>query len=225
MKPSAVTILIAVLALLVVGPQARSADDAVPEMAPTVDELSRCTTDECCESCDGCCDTCGCGRGCCCGGKLLGVFAPSDPCYSDFISPMTNPVNFEDPRTLTEARLIFLNHWLPPELAGDCVQLYALQLRAALTDRLSVIATKDGYIVSQSTLPVLDDGWADVAAGLKYNLFSNPWRGRILSAGVTYELPSGSRSALQGNGDGEFHMFLTGGARALGGHWLSAAAV
>jgi hypothetical protein len=35
------------------------------------------------------------------------------------------------------------------------------QLRAALTENLSVIATKDGDIGPQS--PLLDDGFADVA--------------------------------------------------------------
>ena len=115
---------------------------------------------------------CGCGSGCSngceCDDRLFGIIARSDRCFSDFISPMTNPVFFEDPRTLTEARVIFLNHKTPPALGSDNVQLAAVQLRAALTDRLSFIATKDGFIFSQS--PLLDDGWADVAAGLKYNL-------------------------------------------------------
>lgn len=101
--------------------------------------------------------------------KLLGFFGHTDPCFNDFISPMTNPVYFEDPRTLTEARVIFLNHQLPTALGKDNVQLIAVQARLALTENLSFIATKDGFITSQS--PILNDGWADVAAGLKYNLF------------------------------------------------------
>ncbi|MEZ6073887.1 MAG: hypothetical protein R3C10_27295 [Pirellulales bacterium] len=32
-----------------------------------------------------------------------------------------------------------------PVLGNSDVQLYVLQIRAALTDRLSIIATKDGY--------------------------------------------------------------------------------
>jgi hypothetical protein len=158
----------------------------------------------------------GCNSGC-----GLGFLKQSDHCFDDFVSPMTNPVYFEDPRTLTEARFIFLNHRVPNSLGGDNVQLYALQLRAALTERLSFIATKDGFIVSQN--PLVDDGFADVAAGLKYNLLRDPQTQTIWSVGATYELPAGSRRALQGNGDGEFHLFTTAGMEILDGmHWITA---
>lgn len=148
----------------------------------------------------------------------------TDHDYDKFISPMTNPVFFEDPRMLTEARFIFANHHLPNSLGGDNAQLYALQIRARLTDNLSLIATKDGFLVSQS--PILDDGWADLAAGLKLSLFTDPDAQFLLSTGFTYELPTGQNRALQGNGDGEFNIFLTGGAElAEDIHWISAIGV
>lgn len=166
-----------------------------------------------CNTCDdGCCDSCK--------GKLLGFIAPTDTTYSSFISPMTNPVFFEDPRTLTEARIIFVHHTVPTRapLTGGHVNLIAAQLRAALTDRLSIIATKDGFFTFDGGVANLlggpaTDGWADVAAGLKYNLFSDPCCQRLLSAGATFELPVGSTRALQGNGSGEFNLFLTGGTQ------------
>ncbi|MEZ6134687.1 MAG: hypothetical protein R3C53_07240 [Pirellulaceae bacterium] len=89
-----------------------------------------------CDSCfdnacgDGClgasmlgCDSCGGGCDGCCGGRddgLLGygLVKHSDRCFDDFISPMTNPVFFEDPRTLSEVRFIFLNHELPAALGA-----------------------------------------------------------------------------------------------------------
>jgi hypothetical protein len=138
-----------------------------------------------------------------------GLIGPSDHGFDNFISPMTNPVFFEDPRTLTEARFIFLNHHVPDALGGGDVQVYALQLRAALTEDLSLIATKDGFIVSDN--PLINDGWADIALGLKYNLYKDVQNQEILSAGFTFELPTGSSQALQGNGDGEFNLFLSGG--------------
>ena len=181
------------------------------------------------------CDSSGCGAGACdsamgcdslfgdnCGGLFgFGIIKKSDRCFDDFISPMTNPVFFEDPRSLTEARAIFINHNLPAALGGNSVQVYALQLRARLTDRLSLIATKDGFIYTQS--PVLDSGTADFAAGLKYNLYRDVCNGRLLSSGFTYEIPSGTNRSLQGNGNGEWHFFVTGATR-LGskGHWISA---
>ena len=153
---------------------------------------------------------------------LLGkILRPSDHCFDGFISPMTNPVFFEDPRTLTEARVIFAHHNIPAAIAGGGdVQLYAMQVRLALTERLSFIATKDGYIVSSN--PVIRDGWADIAAGLKYNLIRDVARQRLLSVGATFELPVGSPRAFQGNGDGEFNLFYSGARRMWENfNWIS----
>jgi hypothetical protein len=169
------------------------------------------------------CD-CQCACGCSPDGGFLAccpLIQPSDHCYDDFISPMTNPVYFEDPRNLTEARVIFLNHKVPLAAGGGDVQLYALQVRAALTDRLSLIATKDGYIVSSN--PLIDDGWADISAGVKYLIYSDPCAQQLASVGVVYELPVGTPDALQGNGDGTFDIFLTGGSQlGCNGHWIGA---
>ena len=179
----------------------------------------------CDSGCDTSCDS-GCNSGCdglggCDDGLLgYGLIKHSDSCFNDFISPMTNPVFFEDPRNLTEVRFIFLNHDLPGSLGGNSVQVYAMQVRAALTERLSLIATKDGFIYTQS--PILDSGYADIAAGLKYNLYRDVCKGRLLSAGFTYEIPSGSNKSLQGNGNGELNLFVSGGTR-IGdkAHWIS----
>ncbi|MCA9240419.1 MAG: hypothetical protein KDA37_09475 [Planctomycetales bacterium] len=175
---------------------------------------SDCCGSDCC-GCDGCCDACGCCDCCsCCDSGLLGLglIKRSDHCFDNWISPITNPVFFEDPRTLTEARVIFLQHKVPGgATAGGDVQLLAVQLRGAITERLSIIATKDGYAWSSN--PVVQDGWADVALGLKYNLIRDTRNQVLVSTGVVYELPVGSTRTKQGNGDGEFHLFLTGGAQ------------
>lgn len=207
-------------------------------------ENNGCSRNECGDG--GCllkdaCGKKGCGEADCsllggCGFSLLGeggLIKPTDHRYDDFISPMINFVYFEDPRQVSEIRPIFVNHWVPRNIGtggavstGGTVQLYALQIRARLTDRLSLIAVKDGFIVDHTNGVldgVLDDGWADVTAGLKYSLISDPKSGGLLSAGFTYEMPIGSQKALQDIGDGEFHFFLTGGQRFLNGdaHLLS----
>lgn len=206
-------------------------------------------TDACCDlscpesSCDllGCdsgfgCDSDGCDAACFSGlarkFNLGGIIKPSDHCFDDFISPMINFVYFEDPRTLTELRPIFLSQSVPDTIgngipAGGSAQLYAMQFRIALTERLSIIAPKDGYIVDNTNGALdtlLDDGWADVTAGLKYNLIRDTETGTLLSAGGVYEIPMGSRRALQDIADGEFHFFATGGQRLFDGnaHVLSA---
>ncbi|MEP4685576.1 MAG: hypothetical protein ABJ015_28505, partial [Rhodopirellula bahusiensis] len=108
--------------------------------------------------CDSCCDSVAC-RGCNASGclaKLTQHLRPSDHCFDDFISPMIDFVHFEDPRNLTELRPIFVTHQFPATLgpgniaAGGSVQLFALQFRVALTERLSLIAVKDGYILDNS---------------------------------------------------------------------------
>ncbi|QDU79683.1 hypothetical protein Pla110_13970 [Polystyrenella longa] len=163
---------------------------------------------------------CECGIDCDCNKKFMGCLQ-STPCgWSDFISPITNPVFFEDPRTLSEARFMYINHKTPRNIGSSTIQVAALQVRAALTDRLSLIATKDGFIMSDFAL--VDDGWADIAAGLKYNLYKDVDQQRILSTGMTFEVPVGTSRSQQGNGDGEFHIFLTGGVEVAEGiHWLS----
>ncbi len=211
---------LALLFLLSTGALAaeRAAVDHGPLEATAVSSISDSTEPSDCPDEDNCtCDK----------GRLLGILAPTNTDYSAFISPMTNPVFFEDPRTLTEARVIFVHHTVPDRapLAGGDVNLIAAQVRAALTDRLSIIATKDGFFTFSNEIPLdANDGWADIAAGLKYNLYSDPCRQRLLSAGTTFEMPVGSPRALQGNGSGEFNLFLTGGTQ-LGerAHFVTAA--
>ena len=160
------------------------------------------------------------------GGGLLGYgyVKQSDHAFDDFISPMTNPLFFEDPRALTEARAIFAHHRVPLAAGGNDVRYYALQLRARLSENVSLIATKDGYIDSSN--PLVGDGWADIAAGLKFTLLRDECSQRLLSGGFTFDLPVGEAAPLQGNGNGELHLFMTG-ARKIGcrGHWLSATGI
>ncbi len=194
--------------------------EAPAETADPLYELTsnRLLTEMEAESAGGGSSDCNCtgGPGCNCGGGsvlsgLTGLLAHTQPNFHNFISPMTNPVFFEDPRTLTEARAIFFNPRVPQAAGGGSLQLYAVQLRAALNERLSLIATKAWFITSSH--PLIDDGWADIMAGLKYNLYADECNQRLLSAGLAYELPVGSHRTLQGQGDGEFHIFLTGAAR------------
>jgi len=189
-------------------------------------DVDLCDTSICDSLCDDGCDGIG-------GGSLLGRLnlRKSDHCFDDFISPMSNFVHFEDPRTLTELRPIFLHHRLPNRMGtvginGGDVQLLAAQFRIALTERLSLIAVKDGFIWTQNDGPMatlLDDGWADVSAGLKYNWLRDVNSGTLASSGFTYEIPMGSDRALQSVADGEFHMFTSFAQRLLGGdaHYMT----
>ncbi|MCA8987573.1 MAG: hypothetical protein KDA78_08030 [Planctomycetaceae bacterium] len=114
-----------------------------------------------------------------------------------------------------------MHHVIPQGVAGGEINLLAAQLRFAVNEKLSIIATKDGYLTSSNG--VVDDGWADVALGAKYTFFRDPAAGKLAAAGMTFELPVGSHTAAQGNGAGEFNLFGTGGTRIGNNmHYLAA---
>jgi hypothetical protein len=181
-----------------------------------------------CESCcpaDGCPDdslgSCSEDCDCFCGQRVLG-FLPSDHCFDSFISPISNPFFFEDPRSLTEARGIFINNSLPGQLGGKQAQVWAMQFRGRLTDRFSVIAPRLAYweiVPRGSDSPI---GFLSAPVGVKYNFVRDVERQLLISGGITYFIP-GSTRAYSGFGDGDLHFFLTGGKQIYDyGHWLSA---
>ena len=71
----------------------------------------------------------------------------SDHAFDNFIGPVSNPIFTKDARSLTEARALFIQNWIPrshPVVPGGNYQVYTLQARIALTDRLTLFADKDG---------------------------------------------------------------------------------
>ena len=152
------------------------------------------------------------------------LFKKSDHGFDSFISPISNLVYFEDPRALTEIRPFTFHHTAPLAAGGGSVQLYGAQVRLRLSENVSLIATKDGYVTSSN--PLISNGWADIAAGLKFTLLRDVESQSIWSAGFTYELPSGGSGPLQGNGDGELNLFLSG-AKKLGDgiNWMTASGI
>lgn len=58
---------------------------------------------------------------------------------------------------------------------------------------------------------------------MKYNVDKNACSQTLICAGVSLELSVVGTRSLQGNGDGEFRLFMTGGKEFLRNwHWLSA---
>ena len=127
------------------------------------------------------------------------------------ISPAFNAVNFEDPRAITEARFLYYYHEMDDKFVteGGNAQLYALQLRYAINDKLTFIATKDGYVDFNPNANVpKNTGWADLEAGLKYTVAQDD--NYIASAQFRYLIPTGDHDVLQGYGDGSFHPSFSG---------------
>ena len=140
------------------------------------------------------------------------------------ISPVANPLFFEAPQIQTEARPVFIQHNIDKSFitGGGDVRVYALQLRYAVSDRLAIIATKDGYIEfnPKSTL-THQDGWANIAAGIKYALVQDVENQFIFTPGVKLDLPTGNKAVFQGRGKGEWDLFVSA-LKGWGGFHLTA---
>lgn len=126
------------------------------------------------------------------------------------IAPVTNPIFFEDSIIRSEIRPIFVHHTIDNNfLGGGSAQLYALQLRYAVTDRFALIATQDGYFDVNNDAIGNPDGWMDLAVGFKYALIDNPASQFILTPGLTIHIPTGDRRVFQGRGGSEFNPFVS----------------
>jgi len=138
--------------------------------------------------------------------------------FARFIKPVTNPVYFDDARNETYVHIVHAYQDLPNrikttlgkvDLDGD-LHLTAVRLNYAVNERFSIVAAKDGYIDFNPD-ETLDDeeGWGDLAAGLKYAFIYNPEKEFILSGKVLFEFSQGSHEVFQGNGDGNVAPALT----------------
>ncbi len=146
------------------------------------------------------------------GGLTESVRRPfqSDHAFDGFAQPITNPINAKDPRSLTEARFLFVNNWgrtNTPVLGGGNFQVYALQLRLALTDRLNLFADKDGFTVINPVGGPIIDGWNNLSAGLKYTFIRDEKNQFLLTGGVQYEVPTGEADVFQNHGSGILGVF------------------
>lgn len=134
--------------------------------------------------------------------------------------PISNPTLFDLALPTTNLHPIILHHRLPSSvnttinpnlpLGGD-VQLYALQFEIAMNERLSIVATKDGYVDfnPDSTL-TKSSGFANLGAGLKYAFLLDPVSQTAISGTMAFELPTGNSDVLQGEGKGSVNMILNG---------------
>ena len=86
------------------------------------------------------------------------------------IAPVTNPFYFEAAQVNTELRPVFIHHEIPSSfLGGGDANVYGVQARWAVNDRLALIATKGGICdLDMPAAGINETGWADLGFGLKY---------------------------------------------------------
>lgn len=160
--------------------------------------------------------------------------------FTHYVAPVSSPTINETPYITTEVRPIWAHHEIPDDfVGGGDVDVIAVQLRAAITDRIGFIATKDGWMdIDWDSNPKgrtvgapvdlqSDNGFLNLAFGFKYAAIAIPESNTLLTVGARYEAPTGGlktrvnsnpksgRIRFQGQGDGLVDLFVTG-ARTFG---------
>jgi len=139
-------------------------------------------------------------------GAQNGGWFRSDHMFDGFISPVTNPFLFEDPRSLTELRPIFIYQEIPSKQAdfhGGHLSFLGLQGRVAFTDRWSLVFSKFGgiWLNSNSPSPYRDaSSFAELWLGPKFTFYRGDDTGTLAAAGLQFQIPTGSRSTFQDTG-------------------------
>ncbi len=141
----------------------------------------------------------------------------ADP-FANARRPITNPTLFDLALPTTNLHPIFIWHELPDEinttagklpLGGD-VEVYALQFEYALNDRLSIVASKDGYVdMNPDSTLTHQDGFANLGGGLKYAFLLDPVSKTALSGTLAFEVPTGNTDVFQGEGKGATNLIFS----------------
>lgn len=135
--------------------------------------------------------------------------------------PISNPTLFDLALPTTNLHAIAIHQKLPNYVnttiggvpMGGHVEVYALQAELALSERLSLVATKDGYVrVRPETQPLWSEksGFANIAAGAKYAFLIDRENAFALSGTATVEVPTGNHDVFQGEGDGAVNLIVSG---------------
>lgn len=119
--------------------------------------------------------------------------------FDNFYNPVGQPLYFESPFNYSGLRFLFLHHEFSDgsQLAGGDVNVAAVQARLALTERLGFIATKDGFSWLDAGALPKDEGWNQLAAGLKYAFYVDKEEETVATAGARLMLVTGEDKVLQ----------------------------
>ncbi len=144
-------------------------------------------------------------------GAAEAVSPPRDDPFERAIRPITNPALFDLAVPRSQLHPFFMYQSFPKSIDtaigsvpvdGD-LQVYALQLEYAFTDRFSLVALKDGYIdLNPDEVLSEETGFANLAAGFKWAFYYNPEDQLAMSLMTQVEVPTGNSDVFQGTGDG-----------------------
>lgn len=147
-----------------------------------------------------------------------GTMFQSDHKFDGFISPVTNPFYFEDPRALTEVRPIFMWQNTPssvPLFAGGDNFFFGLRGSVAFTEWLSLTVDQLGWFWTEIQQPspgfASHSGFGEVHFGPKVTFIRKDTSNTLLAAGAIFELPVGSNSVFQSTGNLSITPYLSFG--------------
>ncbi|MBX9679462.1 MAG: transporter [Gemmataceae bacterium] len=141
----------------------------------------------------------------------------SDHGFDHFASPVSNPIYFEDPRALTELRPFFI--WQKtrnstPGFAGGSNYFANLQARVALTENISIVINKLGWVWTNANQPGYHDvqtanGFQDLYFGPKFTIYRNQTTLTVIAVGANIELAVGDNRVLNGTGNLSISPYLS----------------
>jgi hypothetical protein len=144
----------------------------------------------------------------------------SDHSFDGFISPITAPAYFEDPRSLTEIRPYLLLQSIPnknPVFHGGNIEWFGVEASVALTEHWSIKMEKLGAIWinpnSAAVPPYNGDrsGFSELWVGPQWTFLRNERSGTLGALGVIFEIPVGAKGVYQDTGDLSLLPYLTMG--------------
>lgn len=153
------------------------------------------------------------------GGNGAWANLESDHCFDDFISPMSNPFLFEDPRSLTELRPIFFYQTISGDNStyhGGNIEFFGLQGRIAITQRFSIVLSKlGGVVINPGSGSVFgsSSGFSEIWLGPKYTWYRDEQTGTISAAGLIFQVPTGPSSVFQDTGSLSLVPYINVGQR------------
>lgn len=167
-----------------------------------------------------------------------------DRAFENFVSPVSNPFFFEDPRASTELRPIFMYQRMPgktrtiadlpgltpvSQFSGGNIEYFGLQGRLAFNERFSLVLHNLGGVAAQpnglitvpaGSSPVFGDdvGFAQIQIGPKFTFYRDDVTNTVMAFGLNFEIPVGSSRLAQDTGSGAVTPYFSLGQQ-LGLNW------
>jgi hypothetical protein len=142
----------------------------------------------------------------------------SDHCFDQLASPVSNPFLFEDPRSLTEIKPLYMEQGTPSSnfiFHGGDIEFAGVQARLAITERFSLVLSELGEVWMEPHNSVdgfsPSTGFAEIRVGPKYTFYRCESSGTIAAAGVNFDIPAGSSKTFQNTGNLSIEPYISFG--------------